>query len=95
MLGKKGCESRRIPENVLIPIIVRLLGVAEETLPVSVSRISTVTVFPDGRLEATIDGKVQTAAWGNASRRESWDEERRGRASEEMKEVWKRRKENE
>ena len=91
-IGKKACASRRVPEKVLIPIVAELLGVEEEAMPAAVSRISAMTIYPDGRLEATIDGKLQTAAWGNASRRDSWDETRRKRASEQMKETWKRRK---
>ena len=92
-IGKKACASKRVPEKVLVPIVAELLEVEEETMPASVNRISAMTIFPDGRLEATIDGKLQTAAWGNASRRDSWDEARRKRASEQMKETWKRRKE--
>lgn len=91
-IGKKACVSRRVPEKVLIPIVAELLGVDEEMMPAAVSRISAMTIFPDGRLEATIDGKLQTAVWGNASRRDSWDETRRKRTSEQMKETWKRRK---
>ena len=91
-IGKKACASRRVPEKVLIPIVAELLGVEEEAMPAAVSRISAMTIYLDGRLEATIDGKLQTAAWGNASRRDSWDETRRKRASEQMKETWKRRK---
>ncbi len=91
-LGKKACVSRRVPEKVLIPIIAELLEVEEEMMPTAVSRISAMTIFPDGRLEATIDGKLQTAAWGNAPRSNSWDEAQRKHASEQMKETWKRRK---
>jgi len=61
-------------------------------MPAAVDRMSGMTIFPDGKLEATIDGKLHTAAWGNVSRRDSWDEARRERASEQMKETWKRRK---
>ena len=90
-IGKKACASKRVPEKVLIPIVAELLGVEEEAMPAAVSRIGAMTIFPNGRLEATIDGKLRTAAWGNASRRDSWDETRRKQASEQMKETWKRR----
>ena len=91
-LGKKACASRRVPEEVLIPIIAELLGVTEDMLPEAVDRMSTMRIFPDGKLEAEIDGKLRTAPWGNISRSDSWDETRRKRASEQMKETWKRRK---
>ena len=91
-IGKKACASRRVPEKVLVPIVAGLLRVEDEAMPAAVSRLSAMTIFPDGRLEAMIDGKLQTTAWGNASRRDSWDETRRKRASEQMKETWKRRK---
>lgn len=94
-LGKKGCASRRVPEKVLIPIIAELLDVDEEAMPMAVNRVSGITGFPDGRLEVQIDGHTQNAVWGNTSRRDSWDEKRRRRASEQMKEAWKRRKGNE
>ena len=90
-LGKKACASRRVPEKALIPIAAELLDADEEALPVEISRINSMTIFPDGRLEATIDGMLRTAAWGNISRRESWDEGRRKRASAKMKENWNRR----
>ena len=91
-IGKKACASRRVPEKVLIPIVAELLGVEAEAMPAAVNRISAMTIYPDGRLEATIDGKSQTAAWGNAPRSDSWDEARRKNASDHMKETWKRRK---
>ena len=91
-IGKKACASRRVPEKVLIPIVAGLLDVDEKTLPAAVDRIRSMTIYPDGRLEAMIDGKLHTAAWGNASRRDSWDETRKKRASEQMKETWRRRK---
>ena len=91
-MGKKACASRRVPEKVLIPIIAELLGTTEDRLPAEVGRINGMTIFPDGKLEAMIDGEVLTATWGNASRRDSWDETRRKHASEQMKETWKRRK---
>jgi methyl-galactoside transport system substrate-binding protein len=81
----------KVAENMLLGREV-FMGVDEEMMPAAVSRISAMTIFPDGRLEATIDGKLQTAVWGNASRRDSWDETRRKRTSEQMKETWKRRK---
>lgn len=91
-LGKKGCASRRVPENVLIPIIAGLLNISEESLPDMMDRVDGITIFPDGRLQAVLDGKEYETAWANASRRESWNDERRKRASEQMKETWKRRK---
>ena len=91
-MGKKACTSRRVPENVLIPITAELLGVSGDDLPVVMDRVEAMTLFPDGRVEAVIDGQRRTAAWGNISRRESWDDERRKRASVQMKEVWNRRK---
>lgn len=94
-LGKKACASRRVPEDVLIPIIARLLDVPECEMPRAVSRIDRLTIFPDGRVDAVIDGQERTAAWANASRRDSWDDERRKHASEKMKDAWKRRKDNE
>ena len=92
MYGTKGCASRRIPEKVLLPIITQLLGVTEEELPDAIKRVSSITAYPDGTLKALVDGQEQEATWGNASRSESWNEKNRRRASEQMKETWKRRK---
>ena len=92
MYGTKGCASRRIPEKVLLPIIAQLLGVTEEELPDAMKRVSSITAYPDGTLKALVDGQEQEATWGNASRSESWNEKNRSRASEQMKETWKRRK---
>ena len=90
--GRKGCVSRRVLENVLVPIAAGLLDIAEEDLPIAVERVQGMTIYPDGRIEAVIDGKSCTAAWANASRRSSWDEAARKRASEQMQAVWERRK---
>ena len=88
-MGKKACASRRLPENVLIPIIAELLDVEEEDLPLTMDRVSAMTVYPGGRLEAVIDGQIQSAVWSNISRRDSWDAERRKRASEKKKASWR------
>ena len=90
--GKKACESKRISEATLVPIVCEVLNTTEERLADEMNRIDGITAYPDGRITFDIGGTTIERAWGNAPRSQSWNAENRQRASDQMKETWKRRK---
>ena len=92
MHGKNACALKRISEATLIPIACDVLNTTEERLADEMGRVDGMTVYPDGRITFDIGGATIERAWANAPRSRSWNAENRQRASEQMKETWKRRK---
>ena len=79
--GKICCASRRICEKLLSAAVADTLNIPAEKLPGAINRVERIVVFPDGRLQITVDGKTVERLWSNPSRSESWTLEMKRKAA--------------
>ncbi|MDL2205605.1 recombinase family protein [Eubacteriales bacterium OttesenSCG-928-N13] len=78
--GKKHCPSRQIPEDILMEVTARVLGIPEFDSAVFAEQIQTIHVPAVDRLVFCFyDGRIVERTWQNRSRSESWTDEMRQR----------------
>lgn len=84
--GKKYCASKSIPENTLRDACAQTLGLAEYD-PCAVSeRIEYIEAMPENTLVFHLrDGSEHEVKWTFPSRSESWTDEKRQKAAEQMR----------
>lgn len=81
--GKVACNSKQIPEDILMTVTANVLGLAQFDGAVFNEQIKRVIMCgPDKMLFVFQDGHQVEKAWQNKSRRDSWDDAARQRARE-------------
>lgn len=92
--GKSKCPATSyIPEDILMEVTSKALGVDQitrDSLKQSVEKITASNQFVLTFFFK--DGTEKKLEWTHRSRRESWTPEMKAKAREQMKEVWKERK---
>jgi hypothetical protein len=75
-LGKDECDSRQIPESILMAKTAEVLELPAFDAAALTSQIAEIRVQAHNRLTFVFyDGHAVTVDWQNPSRRESWTEE--------------------
>ena len=85
-LGKKYCQSKQIPESILMDTTAKVLGLPafdEEAFAAAIDHVD-VTV-PNDLLYHFRDGHSAAAEWQDHSRRNSWTPEMRKKAAEDAR----------
>lgn len=81
--GKAACPAQQIPEDVLITVAAKILGMADFDEGMFQARIQRIVVPEAGILVFVFsDGSEIEARWQNPSRQDSWTEEMRQQARE-------------
>lgn len=82
-LGKKYCQSKQIPEDILISLTTEVMGLAEFKKHLFEQTIKDIRVTGPNSLSFVFyNNKNIHKTWANKSRKESWDEEAKQRARE-------------
>jgi DNA invertase Pin-like site-specific DNA recombinase len=93
-LGKDVCNSKRIPEDILMIKAAEVLGLTEFDETVLSEKIARIHVVSHNLLRFVFrDGRTVDTEWENLSRRHSWTPEMKQKARERQMEVIKRRSE--
>lgn len=83
--GKAVCASKQIPEETLLTLACEVLGVREITEE-NIGCLSEIRIHASNRVAFIFaDGHAEEKVWQDRSRAESWTDEMRKRASEQMK----------
>jgi len=84
--GKKYCASNSIPETTLKDACSQVLGLAEYDAESVANRIEHIEAMPGNLLVFHLnDGSTHEVTWTFPSRSESWTEEKRQKAAEQMR----------
>ena len=74
--GREFCNSKSIPETVLIDLTKEVLGVSEVTRKVVISKIIRIEAFNGNKVVFHLkDGQVIEKVWKDITRRDSWTPE--------------------
>ena len=83
--GKAACASKQIPEETLLALACEVLGVREITEE-NIGCLSEIRIHASNSVAFIFaDGHAEEKVWQDRSRAESWTDEMRKRASEQMK----------
>ena len=81
-LGKKYCQSKQIPESILMATTARMLGLPAFDEAAFTTAIDHIDVTgPNNLLYHFRDGHTMAAKWQDHSRRNSWTPEMRKKAA--------------
>ncbi len=84
--GKKHCQTKQIPEEILMSTTASVLGLTEFDEAVFKERVQELRVPAFNQLVYVFkDGTEETRVWQDKSRRDSWDESMRQQAAEHAK----------
>lgn len=84
--GKKHCASKSIPEVTLKDACAQVLGLAEYEPHAVTERIERIDAMPGNLLVFHLnDGSAHEVTWTFPSRSESWTEEKRQKAADQMR----------
>lgn len=84
--GKKFCNAKQIPEDILLSVTADVLGLKKFDDIVFEKRIIKIQVPEDEKLIFEFsDGSTVEKSWQDKSRRESWDDAAKQEASERQK----------
>ena len=79
--GKSECDSKAVPEETLIEVTKKVLGVQEVTIEIIAKRIQRIDVLRGNKLIFHLkNGKVIEETWKDLSRRNSWTPEMKEKA---------------
>lgn len=79
--GREFCNSKSVPETVLIDLTKEVLGVSEVTREAVTNGISYIEIFNGNKVVFHLtDGKAVTKTWKDISRRDCWTPEMREEA---------------
>ena len=83
--GKPACPAKQIPERTLMELTCEVLGIDELTEQ-AMNRLSEICITGPNQLSFLfLDGRTVEKVWQDRSRAESWTDEMKQRASEQMK----------
>lgn len=79
--GKACCASKQIPEDILEAATAQAMGLPVFDAAAFAAAVNAIRVPENGTLVYEFrDGRTVTKTWKNASRRDSWNDENRGKA---------------
>lgn len=83
--GRKACPAKQIPEETLLTLTREVLGVCEITEK-NICCLSEIRIPASNHVMFVFsDGRTEERVWQDRSRSESWTDEMKMRASEQMK----------
>jgi DNA invertase Pin-like site-specific DNA recombinase len=81
--GKRHCQAKRIPEDILKEKCAKVLGLQKYDPVAFADAIKEITVPDNGKLVFTFkDGRRRQVLWENRSRREGWTDDMKAAAKE-------------
>lgn len=87
--GKEHCNSRQIPEEILLEVTTEVLDLEGFNEEIFNEEIEHVEICNSNRLKFVFrDGEIINKTWEHKPRSESWDEEARQRAKERGLKQW-------
>ena len=83
--GKRVCPAKQIPERTLMELTCEVLETGELTEE-TMNRLSEIRITGPNQVRFLfLDGRMVEKVWQDRSRAESWTDEMKQRASEQMK----------
>ena len=93
--GKKACQSRQIPEKILLERTMGVLGVTELSRDIVLDKIAEIQMLKNNRILYIFrDGHTAEVTWEHPPRSEGWTEKMRQQARERRLKMEERRHQN-
>lgn len=93
--GKGACDSKSVPEEILIEITKKVLGVKEITAEIIKSKVDHIDVLKGNRLVFHLkSGSIIEETWKSLSRKDNWTPEMKEKARQRAMAQYQRKEDN-